>query len=175
MIDTILNYVWFVFKLLALCIILSIPILILTYIFKGWFEKSKKSFIFKLFSITYLISLLGICLLYFIPTFQVGLGEGYTFWNYVVFILLHLLWLIVINILIAGILIVFGLLAKGIYDYFLKKKNSKEKKKQKANEIINVNIKYLWISLIITWVIIFVVYIIFPKLIAMLLYLIYLS
>jgi len=172
MIDTILNYVWFVFKLLALCIILSIPILIITYIFKGWFERSKKSFLFKLFAITYLISFIGICLLYFIPTFQIGLGDGYTFWNYVVFILLHLLWFIFINILITGVLIIFGLLAKGIYDSLFKK-NTKDKKKQKVSE--GINIKYLWISLIITWVIIFVVYIVFPKLIAILLYLIYLS
>ena len=172
MIDTILNYVWFVFKLLALCIILSIPILIITYIFKGWFERSKKSFLFKLFAITYLISLIGICLLYFIPTFQIGLGDGYTFWNYVVFILLHILWFIFINILITGVLIIFGLLAKGIYDSF-SKRNKNDKKKQKVSE--GINIKYLWISLIITWVIIFVVYIVFPKLIAMLLYLIYLS
>ena len=172
MIDTILNYVWFVFKLLALCIILSIPILIITYIFKAWFERSKKSFLFKLFAITYLISLIGISLLYFIPTLQIGLGDGYTFWNYVVFILLHFLWFIFINILITGVLIIFGLLAKGIYDSLLKK-NTKDKKKQKVSE--GINIKYLWISLIITWVIIFVVYIVFPKLIAMLLYLIYLS
>jgi hypothetical protein len=174
MIDTILNYVWFVFKLLALCIILSIPILVLIYIFKGWFNRSKKSFLFKLFIITYLISLIGVCLIYFIPTLQVGLGDGYTFWNYVVFILLHLLWFIFINILITGIIIIFGLLTKGIYDYFLRK-NKKEKKTKKSTELTNINIKYLWISLIITWIIVFIVYLVFPKLIAMILYLIYLT
>jgi len=166
MIDTILNYVWFVLKLLVLCIVLSIPILILTYIFKGWFERSKKSFLFKLSLITYFISFIGICLLYFIPIINTGLGEGYIFWNYIVFILLHLLWFIIINILITAIIIIFGMIAKGIYDAFIK--NTKRKAK-------NIAIKYLWISLIITWVIIFIIYIIFPKLIAMLLFLIYLS
>ena len=167
MIDVALNYVWFIFKLLALCIVLSIPILLLVYIFKGWFANSKKSFIFKLSTITYLISLIGISLMYFIPVLKIGLGDGYTFWNYVVFILLHLLWLIIINILITAILIIFGLAARGIYDSFNKSKD----KKKKAEPI---NIKYLWLTLIITWIIIFIVYLIFPKLIAMLLYLIYL-
>ncbi len=173
MIDIILNYVWFILKLLALCIALSIPILILTYIFKGWFERSKKSFLFKLSLVTYLISLIGICLIYFIPVFKIGLGDGYGFWNYIVFIFLHLLWFIIINILITAIIIIFGMITKGIYDSFLKKKNLKNKKKVKAIEPISI--KFLWISLIITWIIIFIVYIVFPKLIAMLLYLIYLS
>jgi len=168
MISTIFNYILFILKLIALFILISIPIIILVYIFKNWFEKSKKLFIWKLSKITYLISLIGICLLYFIPVFKVNLG--YNFWGYLAFIGLHLLWLIIINLLLTGIFIIFGFICKGIYDYLTKNQNKTKKKK----EAININLLNLWISLIITWAIIFIVYMIFPKLIAMLLFLIYL-
>jgi len=168
MIETILNYVWFVLKLLALFIIISIPILISVYIFQGYFQRSKKSFLWKLSIVTYFISLIGINLLYFIPVFKVNLG--YNFGGYLAFIGLHLLWLILINLLLTGIFIIFGFICKGIYDYLSKDKN----KIKKIKEAIQINLKFLWISLIITWVIIFIVYVLFPKLIAMLLFLIYL-
>jgi len=168
MIETILNYVWFVLKLLVLFVIISIPIMILVYIFQGWFERSKKSFIWKLSIATYIISFIGINLLYYIPVLKIGLD--YNFGNYLAFIGLHLLWFILINLLFTGIFVIFGFICKGIYDSLNKDKSKTKKKK----EITPVNLKYLWISLIITWVIVIIIYVIFPKLIAMLLFLIYL-
>ncbi|NCP72157.1 hypothetical protein GW835_02070 [archaeon] len=160
--QTILNYLLFILKLVGVSILFSIPFFIIVKIFKSKFINLRKKFsvIGSLFIIIYIISYIILLLIYFLPIIST-FYQDLTFWQSVGFIFYHLIRLILINIIISGVILSFSFITLAIYD-----KSETNKKKPYHN--LN-----LFKSLIITNIIIFFILLVFPKLIALLVYLIY--
>lgn len=158
--STIFNYIWFFIKLCGVSVLLSLPIILFVYLFKFLFKKinKKKSFLVSMFVTIYLVSLIIILGIYFIPT--ISINFQYTFFEGLFFVILHLFRLIITNILIAGILLVFAFIISLFYDKFNKSKKE-------------LNFLPLLISTSITSLILIIINIIFPKLIAMIMFIIF--
>ena len=147
-----------ILKIILLCIILTIPTIILVYIFKKKFLKlrKKKSYLYSISIIIYFILLAIELIAYFLPIIISPTISG--FWNWVIFSLLNIIKLAIYNLLITGIFIIFAFITTAIFDLF------KEKIKYFYNLVISLTIVNL---------IIFILLLIFPKLPAMVIYLIY--
>ncbi|MCK9292576.1 MAG: hypothetical protein WCY27_00735 [archaeon] len=157
----ILNYVWFIIKLLFYALILAIPLTLITLPLRNWFLKINKkieNFLFSSSIITYVISYLLLLAFYFIPI--INSGSFQTTDKLLIFILIHIVRLAIINLLITAIIIIFIFIILFIYEKF--NKNSKQ-----------FNFFNLWKSTAIGLIIFFIIIILFPKLIAMLIYLIF--
>lgn len=155
---TILNYIWFLIKLVFYAILLSIPIFIIIKLFKNKYNTLNKKYKNQILSISiifYILNLIILFLIYFIPSISGLYFEN--FFEYIVFFIYHILRLMIINVLFTGIFLIFTLITLGIYDKFKIKNNFS-----------------LFKSLIITNIFLFVLLIIFPKIIAIIIYLIYL-
>ena len=160
------NYLLFILKLCVCSAILAIPVILLVFLFKNFFKKlnNKKNFVFSLFIISYIVTLIIILLMYFIPIIRFGFEtELIGFWSKFGNVLLHILRLAIVNLLITGIVVTFGFLASAIYD-----KLSRNKKQK------TINLKNLWISLCIVNIIVIIIILLFPTLISIILNLIYL-
>jgi len=159
----ILNYLLFFLKLIGISIVASIPFFLIIKLFKSKFISLRKKFsvIGSLFIIISIISYIILLLIYFLPIIS-SFYKTLTFWNSVIFVIYHLIRLLIINILISGIILSISFITLGLYDKF------DTNKKQPYH---NLN---LFKSLIITNILVFFILLIFPKLIAMLIYLIYL-
>jgi hypothetical protein len=155
---TILNYLWFLIKLIGFAILLSIPAYIIIKIFKNKYNSLNKKYENQILSISiifYFFNLIILFLIYFIPSLSGLYFEKFI--NYIVFFIYHIFRLALINILLTGIFLVFTLITLAVYDKFKLQNNFS-----------------LFKSLIITNIFLFVLLIIFPKLIAIIIYLIYL-
>jgi hypothetical protein len=155
---TILNYLWFLIKLIGFAILLSIPAYIIIKIFKNKYNSLNKKYENQILSISiifYFFNLIILFLIYFIPSLSGLYFEKFI--NYIVFFIYHIFRLAIINILLTGIFLVFTLITLAVYDKFKLQNNFS-----------------LFKSLIITNIFLFVLLIIFPKLIAIIIYLIYL-
>jgi hypothetical protein len=160
-IKIVFNYLWFIIKLILLSAAISLPVIALTYIFKNFYNRlrQKKSFLVSISIIIFIISYVIILLIYFIPLIGNNI-ELITAGEIILFIFIQILRLAIINLIITGIIIIFAFISSAIYD-----KLSKNKKK--------LNFWYLWISFIICFIILFIVILLFPKLPAMINYLIF--
>ncbi len=160
--QVVLNYLLTIVKLIGLSILCAIPFFILIKIFKNKYLllRKKKSVIFSLFIIIFILSYIILLLIYFLPLLSIF--KGVSFLNILGIIFYHLIRLLIVNILISGVFLGFSFITLAFYDKF-----NEKKKHPKTN--LNL-IK----SLILTNIIFFIILLIFPKLIAILIYLIYL-
>lgn len=160
--QVVLNYLWAIVKLIGLSILCAIPFFILIKIFKNKYLllRKKKSVIFSLFIIIFILSYIILLLIYFLPILSIF--KGVSFLNILGIIFYHLIRLLIINILISGVFLGFSFITLAFYDKF------NEKKKQPKTNLNLIK------SLILTNIIFFIILLIFPKLIAILIYLIYL-
>jgi len=168
-IETLLNYALVIIKTIIFSAVIAIPFVFITLLGKDLFDhlyfKKKNSYLFSMFILVYGLLFIVLLLVYFLPIIFQGIGLPPV--NSIIFVILQVFRLIIVNILITGILLVFILVCTAIYDSISK---TDIKKKSKAKQL---NILNLWFSLIIIILIIFALLIIFPKLIAMLIYLIF--
>ncbi|MFH0905759.1 MAG: hypothetical protein V1824_00295 [archaeon] len=160
--QTILNYLLFLIKSLVLLGLLAIPFIAIFQVSKMVFAKiikSKNQFT-SLFIISYIWLYLLILIYYFIPL--IGDKTPYTIIEWILFILFHILRLAIINLLFTGIVVIFELIAVAIYE----KQNRKRK-------IRHTNLFNLWLAIFISLICFGILLIIFPKLISIILYLLY--
>lgn len=171
---SILNYVWVFIKLLLFSALLSLPFIGLTYIFQkkfNWLRKDKKlSFAKSLFIIIFVISYIVLILVYFIPVLDKF--STFTFFEGVLFVLIQFGRLLLVNLLFTGMFFIIAMFISMLYDSFMEKKEKKKKtKKQKLEILYFVD---LWKSFaMVFFVVMLFLIIIFPSLIAMILYLIF--
>lgn len=169
-ISTILNYIWVFIKLLFFCAILSLPVIGIIYFLKGLFQKFNKkySFILSLFISIFAFVYVSLLFLYFIPI--LSKFSEFAFLDAVGFILFHLARLIIVGALFSGIILIAGIFVSLLYDNYNKSKKLKSKKKNEDK----INFFNLWKSLTIVLVVIFCfIFIVFPRLPVIILYLIY--
>lgn len=157
----IINYLWTFLKLIGLSFLVSIPFFILIKLFEKKYAtlRKKKSVIFSLSIIIFILSYLLLLLIYFLPIISTIFKMQFI--DATLTILYHLIRLLIINFLITGIILSFSFVTLGLLDYF-----SKNKKSNKNFNLIK--------SLTITNIVFFIILLIFPKLFAILIYLIYL-
>lgn len=170
----ILNYIWVFIKLLLFAAVLSLPFIGLTFLFKkkfNWLRQNKKlSFAMSLFIIIFVISYIILVLVYFVPVLDKF--STFTFFEGVLFVLIQLARLLLVNILFTGMLFIVAMFVSLLYDSFMEKKGKKKKiKKQKSEKLSFID---LWKSFsMVLFVLLLFLIIIFPSLIAMILYLIF--
>jgi len=163
--QVIISYLWFIIKLILLVIVTSIPFIILTYIFKNFFNKlrKKKSYLFSISFIIYIISLVIILLVYFIPIIgSTGLG----LWNSIGFVVYHIIRLAIINLLLTAILVIFAFIVTALYEKLQIKKTKKQKRV--------LSLRNLCISISLVLIIIFIIILLFPKLLSLIIFMIFL-
>jgi hypothetical protein len=89
----------------------------------------------------------------------------------ILFFLYSIFRLLVVNLLLTAIVVIFEMITTLIYEKLNKRHYNKKGKLSKAIKQ-SLNFVDLWISLTITFICVFFVYLLFPKIIAILLYLI---
>ena len=157
----ILNYAWFLIKLLFYALILAIPFTLITIPLRNWFLKTNKkikNFLFSSSIIAYVVSYILLLAFYFIPIINSDTFQ--TTNELLIFISIHIIRLAIINLLITAIIIILIFIILFIYE--------KINKNAKTFSLFN-----LWKSISIGLIICFIITILFPKLIAMLIYLIF--
>lgn len=162
--STILNYLFVIIKLFLFCMVLSLPIVGITYLLSSLFKKFNKkfSYIVSLFLCIIIVIFPILLLLYFLPI--LSNFSNFSFIDGVLFFLFQFSRLLLISLLFSSILVILGMFISLIYD----SKKQKKIKKQK------INFLNLWKSTVIVITIIFAfVLIFFPKLPVIVLYLIY--
>lgn len=162
--STILNYLFVIIKLFLFCMVLSLPIVGITYLLSSLFKKFNKkfSYIVSLFLCIIIVIFPILLLLYFLPI--LSNFSNFSFIDGVLFFLFQFSRLLLISLLFSCILVILGMFISLIYD----SKKQKKIKKQK------INFLNLWKSTVIVITIIFAfVLIFFPKLPVIVLYLIY--
>lgn len=162
--STILNYLFVIIKLFLFCMVLSLPIVGITYLLSSLFKKFNKkfSYIVSLFLCIIIVIFPILLLLYFLPI--LSNFSNFSFIDGVLFFLFQFSRLLLISLLFSCILVILGMFISLIYD---SKKQKKIKKKK-------INFLNLWKSTVIVITIIFAfVLIFFPKLPVIVLYLIY--
>ena len=164
---SILNYVWVLIKLFFICVLFSLPIIGIIYLFKGLFRKIKKkhSFSLSLFSSIFIVTYPILLIIYFIPV--LSQYNELLFLEIIGLTLFQIVRLILVNLLFSAILFIFGLFVSLLYDSNLEKIKKSKKKKE-------INFFALWKNTaIVLFVMITFVLLVFPRLPAIILYLIY--
>lgn len=171
---SLLNYLWVFIKLLLFSALLSLPFIGLTYLCQNrfrWLRKDKKlSFAKSLFIFIFVISYIVLILVYFIPILDKF--SKFTFFEGVLFVLIHIGRLLLVNLLFSSMLFIVGMFISMLYDSFIEKKQKKKKaKKQKSEKLSFMD---LWKSFAMVLFVVFLfLMIIFPSLTAIILYLIF--
>lgn len=157
----IINYLWMFIKLIGLALLTSIPFFILIKLFEKKYSKLRKtkSVIFSLSILIFIFSYLILILIYFLPIISTIFKMEFK--DILLTFFYHLIRLLIVNVLLTGIILSFSFITLGLFDYFNK------------NKISNKNFNLIK-SLTITNIIFFIILLIFPKLFAILIYLIYL-
>lgn len=166
--STILNYLYVFLKIILFAIISCIPAYILIKIFSKKYDslRKKKSVFFSLTIIIYIVSLVVLLLIYFIPT--IPMMTDASFIDFLKLFFYHFLRLIFINIIFTGLYLSYAFLVMSFNDNF-----NKKLKKTKHKKTIKKNLNLVK-SLSLTNIIVFILILVFPKLIPILLYLIFL-
>lgn len=164
-----LNYLWFFIKLIFFSAIFAIPFVFIVDWLKKPFLKfrEKKSFIVSLFLLTYIV-LAILLLIYFIVLLFITSIPVSGFYL-IIFFIYNILKLLFINLLLSAIVVIFAMITTFAYEKINSKHKQKDKKKSSKKSL---NYLDLWLSLTITFICVFFVYLIFPKILALLLYLI---
>jgi hypothetical protein len=159
--QTIINYIWFLIKLVGISLLFSIPFFIIIKLLEKKYLKLRKklSVIFSLSIIIFIINYIILLFIYFIPALS-SINIIMSTMDVILLIIFHVFRLLIINILITAIFLIFALITLAFYD----KLNNKYKKRNNLNLIA---------SLTLTNIILFIILLIFPKLMAILIYLIY--
>ncbi len=167
----IFNYLLFIIKLIIYCGVLAIPFVFITNLLTKRYNKfnKKKSFVVSVFYTCFPIMYILILLIYFIPSFIYGFGGDY--WVLTLqAIIFNIIKLFITSIVFTLLLVVFVFIASAFYDYYKKKHLQKNKKKKLQKDKYNF---LLWISITSTNIILFIIYLLFPRLLSLLVYLIY--
>lgn len=175
LLSSILNYIWVFIKLLLFSAVVSLPFIGLTYLLKKKFawlrEKKKLSFAKALFIIIFIISYILLVFIYFIPVLDKF--STFTFLEAIAFILIQLARLLLVNLLFSAMLFILGMFIALLYDSMINKKGNKPKTKAKKKEE-KLSFFNLWKSFSMVFFVTFLfLLIIFPSLIAMILFLIF--
>jgi len=154
----ILNYILMILKVIGISFLCALPFFIIIKLLNKKYLKLKKKTnqIISVSIIFYIINAIILILIYFVPIIGTAFKTMTTI-NIVVFFIYHIIRLLLINILLTGIFMILSLITFAIYDKLNKKNNFTLIK-----------------SLTITNIICFVLLLIFPKIIAIIIYLIYL-
>ncbi|MFA5746258.1 MAG: hypothetical protein WCX82_04585 [archaeon] len=170
---TILNYVWVFIKLLLFSAVASLPFIGITYLLKTQFLKlrtKKLSYALSLYILIYIISFIGLVFIYFIPILDKF--STFTFLNGIGFVVFQLIRLLLINLLLSAMMFIIAMFISLLYDSFIEKKDKKKKVvKVKIEKLSFLN---LWKSFSMVFFVMFLfILIVFPSLIAMIMYLIF--
>jgi hypothetical protein len=160
--NTILNYLLFLIKLILLSAVISIPITFICSIFEKEYNvlyKKNKNQILTFYILIYLVVMIFLIILYFLPL--IIASYDFTFLE----IIVNIFKLIIINLLLSAIVLVFAIISLAIYEK-LNKNNKKFKNK--------LNAFNLWKSNTLVIIIMFIIYILFPNILPLILYIIYL-
>jgi hypothetical protein len=160
------NYIVFLFKLIISSLIFAIPFTLICIILEKEFKilNKKKSFFLSLFILIYIISYIILLVTYYLPFIITGFPAN-TFWNTLITIVFNTLRLLFVNLIISGILLFFAFISTAIYE----KLNENKKKKNKEH----TQIFKLWVSISISAIIAYIIYLIFPKILSLIVYIIY--
>jgi len=171
---TILNYIWVFIKLLLFCAIISLPFIGITYLLQKKFEwlrvKKKLSYALSLFIIIFVISYVILLLIFFISS--LGKFSTFYFGESLLFILIQTIRLFLVNLLFTGMLFIIAMFIALLYDSFVNKKDKKIKTRTKKTR--GLAFFNLWKAFTMVFFVVFLfIIIIFPKIIAIILFLIY--
>jgi ABC-type iron transport system FetAB permease component len=100
--------------------------------------------------------------MYFLPFIIYGFPEN-TFWNILLMIISNIIRLLFVNLILTSILLFFSFITTAIYEKLNKKTNNKE----------HIKIIKLWISISVSLSIVYILYLVFPKILSLIIYLIY--
>lgn len=167
-----LNYIWMLVKLIMFSAVLALPTIGLIYLLKPIFCKlnKKSSFVVSLFLSIFFVVYFVCLLLYFIPV--LGKFSQFTFLEAVGFILFQLARLILVCALFSAVLLVIGMFVSLIYDKLAKHDKLTKPKTKKHKKKLSFFV--LWESITIVFVVVFAfILLVFPKLPAIVLYLLY--
>ncbi len=165
------NYLWFFIKLVFFSAIFAIPFVFVVNWLKNPFSKirEKRNYIVSLFFLTYVVLFIFLIIYFVFLIINTGLPvSGYYL---ILFFLYSIFRLLVVNLLLTAIVVIFEMITTLIYEKLNKRHYNKKGKLSKAIKQ-SLNFVDLWISLTITFICVFFVYLLFPKIIAILLYLI---
>ena len=172
---SILNYIWVFIKLLLFSALISLPFVGLTYLLRKKFEflrtQKKQNFAKSLFIIIFIVLYVILVLVYFIPVLDIF--PTFTFLEAIAFILIQLARLLLVNLLFSGMLFIMGMFIALLYESMINKtnKNKKTKTKKKTEKFSFIS---LWKSFsMVFFVVLLFLLILFPSLIAMILFLIF--
>ena len=177
-ISIILNYIWVFIKLLLFSAAVSLPFVALTYLLKDKFNwlrtKKNLSFALSLFIIIFVVSYIVLLFTFFLPA--LGKFSTFSFLEAIAFIFLHIARLLLVNLLFTAMLFIIAMFISLLYDSFVNKKVKKRTKtKIKVKTSITLSFFSLWKSFSMVFFIMFLfLIIVFPGLIAIILYLIFL-
>jgi hypothetical protein len=170
-IKNICNYILFIFKLIIYCAIFALPLVLITNLLTKRYLvlRKKKSFVASLVFIIYPIVYILLLLIYFLPSIIYGFGE-YSFIFVLQAIVFNFLKLLLVAIIVTLSIVVCAFITSAFYENFKKKHLQKNKKKKLQKNKYNF---LLWASITSTNIIIFIIYLLFPRLLSLLVYLIY--
>ncbi len=169
-ISTILNYVWVFIKILLFSAAMSLPFIGVTYFLQKPFDwlrtKKKLSFSLSLFITIFCSSFIILIFVYFLPILDKF--ARFTFLEGIAFFFLQIARLLLVNLLFSGMIFIIAMFIVLLYDSFKEKKKTKTKAKQKSSFL------KLWKAFTMVFFVVFLfVFIIFPKIFAIILYLIF--
>ncbi len=168
---TILNHLFFVIKLFIYSCIFALPFVLITNLLTKRYQryKKKKSFVRSVFLTTFPIVYILLLLIYFVPSLIYGFG-GYSFNVIIQAVIFNIFKLFFVAVIFSLLLLIAVFITSAIYDNLKKRSLQKIKKKKLPKNKYNF---LLWLSITFTIIISFIIYLFFPVLLSLIVYLIY--
>lgn len=170
-IKNIWNYLFFVIKLIIYSAIFALPFVLITNLLTKRYTnlRKKKSFVVSIFIVVFPIIYILLLLTYFIPSIIYGFG-GYHWALVLQAVAFNIFKLLFTCIIFTLLIVICAFITSAFYDYYKKKQLQKNKKRKLQKNKYNF---LLWISITSTNIILFIIYLLFPRLLSLLVYLIY--
>jgi hypothetical protein len=166
--DKIINYFLLVIKLIIYSAVFSIPFVFITKLLTKTYKKhaKKRNFIVSCFLTVFPIMYILLLITYFLPSIVYGFEEHFSV--IIQAILFNIFKLFIVAIIFTLMTIILIFIASAFYDYYKKKYITKKKITKKQYNLLLLG------SITSTNIILFIIYLLFPRLLSLIVYLIYL-